>query len=590
MSYIYRFFIIFLHIFLLISCASKNINDDFKSFSKNNIEKINESKGFIKDEIVEINNNKKYLYLDNRKKLSTLLEELSSIDQNFYVLDLASRSFVVNGLKNSFRLNIDSFDKLKKYIEDSTNYTLIIKKNKYKKNRVKQVSVISKSSIKNSILDIPFSFDGEIKTAYDMLQEISKISKFNLIVKSSAKNPSSININDIRKVSYLKNLFQNSQMTLKGSNISNFLELFSKTFNVYIDVDYDSKTIIIQKLKYKVFHTVMSNIDYSGTLDASKSLSNDVGSVDTKNSIKSTIKLSILDNLEDNIKKILSFSSDKNSIIFTFDKITGQIFIKADKSSMNEVTQIINDFNSLYSRQIDFEFEIFEFEVKRDFNLNINLGSVIDIGQTTLGINSDPSNSIASKIFDFGSNKNSKNPTTTSSANINNNPVKFVKHTRHGYILKNNIPYFVDLTDVSSYIKNIETTTTEATDNQAQKKTRKVTISEVSDGIVLSVLPKILSNKVELTISPKLISADASSKQSFGDGDTITLPKLSVNTFRSNLLMGNGDKTIIGYATTYKNSKSYDGILPTQDIPLLGKSSKSSVRRELVFVVSVNIR
>jgi len=54
--------------------------------------------------------------------------------------------------------------------------------------------------------------------------------------------------------------------------------------------------------------------------------------------------------------------------------------------------------------------------------------------------------------------------------------------------------------------------------------------------------------------------------------------------------MGNGDKTIIGYATTYKNSKSYDGMLPTEDIPLLGKSSKSSVRRELVFVVSVNIR
>ena len=290
MSYIYRLFIVFFHIFFLISCASKNINDDFKSFSKNNIKKINESKGFIKDEIVEINNNKDYLTLDNRKKLSTLLEDLSVIDQNFYVLDLASRSFVVNGLKNSFRLNIDSFDKLKKYIEDSTNYTLIIKKNKYKKNRVKQVSVISKSSIKNSILDIPFSFDGEIKTAYDMLQEISKISKFNLIVKSSAKNLSSKNMIDRSSSSYLKNLFQNSKMSLKGTNISSFLELFSKTFNVYIDVDYDSKTIVIQKLKHKVFHTVMSNIDYSGTLDASKSLSNDVGSTDSQNAIKSTIK------------------------------------------------------------------------------------------------------------------------------------------------------------------------------------------------------------------------------------------------------------------------------------------------------------
>jgi hypothetical protein len=334
-----------------------------------------------------------------------------------------------------------------------------------------------------------------------------------------------------------------------------------------------------------MFSINLNNVEYSGTLDVKKQVNNDVGQGGNDDkSIKTKVKLDILDSLDESIQALLEKSQNDNTV-YTFNKTVGSVYVKADKQTMKEVALIIDNFNNVFDKQIDFQLEIYEFAVTKEFNAGIDLGATID---TTTATGSFGTNNITNSIFNI---KEKSSPSgvlqSVTGANLNNKMVKLIKQTRHGYILKNSIPYFVDVTDSRSYIKSIEQETT-VTSGISQTTVTPET-SEINEGTVLSVLSKVNGNNIEFNIQPKIIKVNGISTATF-DNTTISLPDLSSNTFSSNVIIKDGEKKVIGYITTYEDVNDYNGIVPIDNFILGGARSKSYFRKETVFVVSAKIR
>ncbi len=574
------------------SCSTLNtkhgeFNKNFKEFISKDF-KETQTKDYVKDSIKEKIDNNKTISLENTKRLSSLLEDISLIDGKAYMLASDSDDIFVRATKNSHTLNINSFRKLNEYIQDTSNQFIYVKKNRFLKNRVKIVSVKNKESIEKNLKRIPFTVEGKMSIS-EILEEIRAVSGFNLIAKkipnveADEKEDESINKKLFSEDS-LDDLFDNTFISFSGNNIMELLDYISMSFNIYVDIDYERKNIIFEKIKSKVFNITLNNISYSGSLDVEKEPDNDVGdAAGAKQSIKTKVKLEIMESLEANLQTILD-SSSVDGKVFTFNKTVGTIFVMADKKTMGEISRQIKIFNDIFSKQIDFKLEIFEFAIQKDFESGISLGMNID---TATHAGSFATRAIADTILDFTNKASFTNKLNINGAKLNNKIVRLLKQTRHGYILKNSIPYFIDVTDSKSYIKSIKTSTT-VTEGISVKDTEPET-SEINEGTVLSILAKISGNKIEFNLQPKIVSVNSIETVTIGE-EQISLPDLSVNTFTSNVILKNGDRKIIGYLTSYENAKNYDGVLPIEDFVLGGANSKKYFRKETVFVISADIR
>ena len=573
---------------LLGGCSSKNFNADFKEFSDGKFEST-KSPNYVKDSIKEISNDKRQINLDNVKRVSIALEHLGNIDGKSYILSNDSEDIFLHPIKESHKLGINSFDKLNQYIQDTSNYVIYVKKNRFLKDRVKVVAVKNKDIFKKDLSNIPFSLEGKASVA-EVIEQLRFVSGFNVIAKhipvENKKTAASLTKNDrLFDDNSVANLFENNYISFAGNNIMELLNYISNSFNIYVDVDYENKLIVFKKLKSRLFSINLNNVEYSGSLDVKKQMTNDVGqSGDESKSIKTKVKLDILDSLDKSIQAILEKSTNE-SVVYTFNKTVGSIYVKADKETMKEVALIIDNFNNVFDKQIDFQLEIFEFAVTKEFDAGIALGATINTTQATGSL---ATKSITDSIFNLTENTASNGVTKSiTGATLDNKTVKLVKQTRHGYILKNSIPYFVDVTDSRSYIKSItqETTVTSG----VSKTTVTPETSEINEGTVLSVLSKINGNNIEFNIQPKIIKVNGVTTATF-DTTTISLPDLSTNTFSSNVILKDGERKVIGYITTYEDVNDYNGVVPIDNFILGGARSKKYFRKETVFVVNAKIR
>lgn len=586
-----KILILVLATFIFVGCSTKTengeFNKDFKEYTQSNFKKT-KAKDYVKESIEEVIDRNKTLNLDNTKKLSSLLDDLGEIDDKSYMLSNDTEDIFVRATKNSHKLNINSFEKLNEYLQDTTNQFIYIKKNRFLKNRIKIVALKNKEKIEKSLKRIPFTVEGKMAVS-EILEEVRAVSGFNLIAKKNPqaqeeeKTDKTINEKLFSEDS-LDELFENTFISFSGQNIMELLDYISVAFNVYVDVDYEKKTIVFEKLKSKIFNITLNNIEYNGSLDVTMSIENDVGNAGSdEKSIKTKIKLEIIESLEENLNAILNSTNIPGKIL-SFNKTVGSIFVKADKKTMGEIAKQIKIFNDVFNKQIDFKLEVFEFAVSKDFDAGVSLGATINTANFTANL---ATQTITNSIFDLDTKSSSNNTKSIKGLNINNRTVRLLKQTRHGYILKNSIPYFIDVTDSRSYIKTITTSTT-TTDGISVKETTPET-SEINEGTVLSVLAKVNGNKIEFNLQPKIVRVNSVDTVTF-DENTISLPDLSVNTFSSNVILKNGERKIIGYLTTYEDGKEYDGILPVEDFILGGASSKDYFRKETVFVISADIR
>jgi hypothetical protein len=445
-----------------------------------------------------------------------------------------------------------------------------ITKNRFLKQRVKVVEIKDLYSVNTSLDQVPFSLSNSTAVV-DALKEISNLTNFNMIYK---ENDSS------SKENALDDIFKNKFITFKGNNIANFLQLLSNNFNIFIDIDYDNKLIVFSKIKSKIYHVFVNNIQLSGQLQGEKSSS--LGGNSSSLPITSSITLNILDDFETNLKDV---SSNSKGTKLSFNKSSGQVYVRGDKFALDAVSKLIDDFNSIFNKQIEFELNIYEFAVTKDFDAGVSLGATLNNprGKNVVITGQSPNlaASLVNMIYTRGTHK------LTADVNMQNQIVRLLKVSNHGYALKNNIPYAIDLTDTKNYVKTV-TVTTNATETGTVTTTEPQT-DTISEGTVLTVLPRVTGKSIELNIEPTIMSINRIEERTY-EGNTITLPDVSINKFKSNISIKSGERKIIGYITKYQDTKDYDGVVPIEDFIIGGESGREYVRTEIVFVVSANIK
>ncbi len=568
-----------LPLFILNSCGVKNLNKDFRRYVDKNYVK-DSNNGYLKRKVQQNIIHQTYLDLSIKKSISTLLKELSAIDGHVYIFK--GEDIDIEPCTNSQKLHIDSFRKLNQYIQDTTNLTMIITKNRFLKNRAKIVELADLHSLESNLNKVPFYLKGSV-SINDALEEMSKLTGFSIVYKTSntpsLPQSSEPSLQNVVAQAQSGNFFEGKYTFFSGTNVADFLNLLSNNFNLFVDIDYKNKLITFSKKKSKIFHVFVNNINMSGTLNGQKTVSGVNGGSNSNLPISSQVNINILADLENNLKKLIS--KDPNSIL-SFNKTSGQIFIKTDKRTMESATKLINDFNAIFNKQIDFQLDIYEFAVTKNFTYGVSIGGKITRGKFTADTGSGRTNELIKSIFNITKQGSQLNADVESTNKI----VQLLQNTNHGYTIKNNMPYMIDLTNSKNYVKTITTTINHSVSGDTQVTTPET--DTISDGTILTVLPRIVGKRIELNIEPNIITINKISKESY-DGNTISLPDISTNKFKSNITLLSGERRIIGYITQYQDVSDYNGILPLNHFIIGGENNKKYIRKEIVFVVGARI-
>jgi len=157
----------------------------------------------------------------------------------------------------------------------------------------------------------------EILTNDDALEEMSKLTGFSIVYQTDSSSSSStqnVSMQNIVSQNGSNSFFEGKYTSFSGNNVADFLNLLSNNFNLYVDIDYKNKLIKFSKRKTKIFHVFVNNINMSGSLSGQKSVSGvEGGESDSNLPISSQITINILDDLENNLNKLIS--RDQNSIL-----------------------------------------------------------------------------------------------------------------------------------------------------------------------------------------------------------------------------------------------------------------------------------
>ncbi|MDQ1339693.1 MAG: hypothetical protein QG567_846 [Campylobacterota bacterium] len=246
------------------------------------------------------------------KKLSAVLAELGAIEGSVYFLK--SDDFVLHTLdKSSSELvKIDSFDTLKRYVENTTNYTIEIVKNRFIQDDMKVVKLLDKDIVKNSLSKIPF-VPTEGMTITSAFSEIEKISGFYVAFSRDAEIVETINTKESTFVQSLGRI----NIDFKGANVSEFLDYAQGVADIYIDINYKNKVIKVSKYQTKLFN------------------------IETPNNI---IPLTATTKFIDELKSLIKVDSESKVII----NERGIIIVKTTKANMDAAERMFTEYNILY--------------------------------------------------------------------------------------------------------------------------------------------------------------------------------------------------------------------------------------------------
>ena len=171
---------------------------------------------------VEINHlSKNYISVDKTKKLSNILNELTEINGNFYLLK--GKDLELAAIRN---YKIHNYHDLENYISNTTKLKLSITKNKYLTNLPKIVRLVEQQQ--ETSLD-ELEFNGKnVLVPSDIFDNLSNYTEGWRIQESQDT----------------KMLFNSkTYMTFKGT-LRELLDYYALNNDLYLDYDYDNKNIL----------------------------------------------------------------------------------------------------------------------------------------------------------------------------------------------------------------------------------------------------------------------------------------------------------------------------------------------------------
>ena len=531
-------------LFVMTACSQKNYHDEMTSDVKKTIN--NKSYGKMRDsysgQLVDVEKkNKEFISILSDKSLGDVLKELEIIDGNYYYLKSSDI------LVPKSRIKIHNMKELNEYLNAVMDKELFIKKS----GSLYLVKLLSTSETKKqSIKDIPFNLDGQISVE-ELIKLITAQSGYEVSIGSYINN---------------RDEFQNSVISVKSKNLINAINSLAHAKNVYVDIDYDKEMINIKRFKDVV---VELNIPLLNITTSNETSSSETSGEST---VENSSEIVLYDELNKMIKNIIG--SDSIST-YHIDKTSGLIFLKSTKSVETAVRTIAKAYEESFAREATIVFERIELVLSKGREYGI--ASISEDTQT----NSDAG--ILKSLTSGGALSFTSDSATSLLkvlATADNNIGKVLNYSKNLMVIKNNIPSVQSISQNTDYIEKIETT---VNDNVT---TSEATVNTIKDGTSITAMGKISRDKVFLNITPNIKKLISISEATVGDS-TIQLPEYKDQSYNISREIGLGETVIVGSIIVHDDSKEYEGILPLEGFAIGGSDSKSYVRREIVYVVSV---
>jgi hypothetical protein len=531
---------------LFSGCSSKSYNEEMiantkKSFDQKEYKSMQNS--YSASLIDEKEVKKEYISILDDKSLGDILKEMEILDGNFYYLKSSDI------LIPKSRIKLHNIVELNQYLNAVLDKELFIKKS----GSIYLVQLLSTSETKKqSIENIPFKLDGQIS-----VEELIK-----LITSASGY---AVNIG-----SYIDNRddFQNSVISISSKDLKDALNSLSHAKDVFVDIDYDQESINISRYKDIVVELNIPLLD----MKSSSQTSNQESTGESK--VENNSQIALYDELDKMLKNIIS--TDKIST-YHIDKASGLIFLKSTTSVENAVRTIAKAYEASFAKEAVIEFERVELLLNK--NREYGIGTISDDRQTNAGTGVVKSLG-ENGAFSFTSDNASRLLQVTATAN--NAIGKILNYSKNVLVLKNNIPTVQSITQNTDYVEKIETTV----DSDTNTRTSDVTVNTLKEGTSITAMAKISRDKVFLNISPtikKLIEFDQVSI----DGTTIKLPQYNDQSYNISREIRLGETSIVGSIIVHDDTKNYQGVLPVEGFAIGGTDSKSYVRREIVYIVTL---
>jgi hypothetical protein len=531
---------------LLSGCSSKSYHDEMTKNAKNSLNKedYNELKKSYSTSLVdEKSKSKEFISILEDKSLSDILKEMEVIDGNFYYLKSSDI------LIPKSRIKIHNITELNQYLNAVLDKELFIKKN----GSIYLVKLLTTSETKKqSIEHIPFQLEGQIS-----VEELIKL--------ITAQSGYEVNIG-----SFIENRedFQNSIVSISSKNLKDALNSLAHTKDVFVDVDYDKEVINIARYKDLVVELNIPLLD----MKSSSQTSNQESTGESK--VENSSQIVLYDELDKMLKNIIS--TDKIST-YHIDKASGLIFLKSTKSIENAVRTVAKAYESTFAREAIIEFERIELILNK--NRAYGIGSISDNRQQNTG-----AGVVRGIGTDGALNFTSDNATRLLQivGTANNEIGRVLNYSKNMIVLKNNIPIVQSITDNTDYVEKIETTI----DSDTGLRTSDVTVNTLKEGTSITAMAKVSRDKIFLNITPTIKKLIEFGEVSI-DGTMIKLPQYKDQSYNISKEVALGETSIVGSIIVHDDAKNYQGILPLEGFAVGGTDSKSYVRREIVYVVTL---
>lgn len=533
-------------IFMMTACSMKSYHDQMTTDVKKTVneESYEGVRNSYSEELVdERNRNKEFIDILSDKSLGDVLKELELIDGNFYYLKSSDI------LVPKSRMKIHNMAELNQYLNAVLDKELFIKKS----GSIYLVKLLSSSETKKqSIKDIPFNLNGQISVE-ELIKLITAQSGYEVSIGNYIKD---------------KDDFQNSIVSVKSKNLINAINSLAHAKNVYVDVDYDKEMIHIKRYKDVVVELNIPLLNITTSNETSSSETNGESKVENSSEIV------LYDELDKMMKNIIG-----NDTISTYhiDKSSGLIFMKATKSIEATVRTIAKAYEDSFAREATIVFERIELVLNKSREYGIGSASLApnESSESSRGITKTLGTDGALSFLQQGPAR-----LFEITGKVDNKIGKILNYSKNVMVLKNNIPSVQSISQNTDYIEKIETT---VNDNVT---TSEATVNTIKDGTSITAMAKISRDKLFLNITPNIKKLINISEATVGDS-TIQLPEYKDQSYNISREIKVGETSIVGSIIVHDDAKEYAGILPLEGFAIGGSDSKSYVRREIVYVVSV---
>lgn len=331
--------------------------------------------------------------------------------------------------------------------------------------------------------------------------------------------------------------------------------------------------------------------------------------------------------LEANLKRIIGGGDNKEAqnskddevkrTVFSLNKNSGTLFVRARPSQMKMVDQMIDRYKLVMRRQVLIEAQLMDVQLNDQFQYGVDwnvlskhaagmVGGAPIATSALTALLPNSSGTLPVKTLTFPSSSLGYAEGRSTGLGYSNGSFSTALNLLRGFgnvkilsnpsvRVRNNVPALLSVGSSNRYVSKSSVTVTNP-GGGASSTTSDVQTDSVFSGVIIGVVPFIGENgNVELMINPMQTEVDQTSLQlqDVGGGSRVTLPKISFKGMTTTLNIKDGDTVIIGGLIDQNSSGNDRGTPGLSDVPFFGKlfgsESTSNHTRELVIVLKVKL-